>query len=212
MHRYPINEGFLTDVEQEIRYQVKRLQSHPSIVLWAANNENEVAIAENWYGIPSERLIKVKDEYRKLNIDVIMKTVKEVDHGENRPFIVSSPTNGIESIKEDYIARDPNSEFYGRSIVQRYLTLVSSISMLCILGDVHFYGFQNDTWDFRTYPIPRFLTETGIQSLPCLETWFEVTKNSGDLELDSDFVRHREHSDGQIAIMMFVFQPSLFSP
>ena len=101
---------------QEIRYQVKRLQSHPSIVLWAGNNENEVAIAQNWYGIPQERMPKVKDEYRKLNIDTIMKAVQEVDQGHNRPFLVSSPTNGIESIREDYIANDPNSPLYGQLI------------------------------------------------------------------------------------------------
>ena len=59
---------------------------------------------------------KVKDEYRKLNIDVIMKAVKEVDDGDNRPFLVSSPTNGIESMKEDYIAKDPNSPLYGTLI------------------------------------------------------------------------------------------------
>lgn len=101
-------------MKNEIKFQVKRLQSHPSIVLWAANNENEVAIAENWYDIPEERMDKVKDEYRKLNIDVIIKAVKEVDQGNNRPLIVSSPTNGVGSVRENYIANDPNSPLYGK--------------------------------------------------------------------------------------------------
>jgi beta-mannosidase len=93
---------------------VKRLQSHPSIVLWAGNNENEVAIAENWYGIPEGELSKAKDDYRKINVDIIMNALKEVDKGNNRPFIISSPSNGLESIKEDYIANDPNSLLYGK--------------------------------------------------------------------------------------------------
>ncbi len=42
------------------------------------------------------------------------------------------------------------------------------------------------------------MTETGIQSLPSLDTWYEVTKNTSDLNLHSDFIQHREHSGGQI--------------
>lgn len=72
------------------------------------------------------------------------------------------------------------------------------------LGDVHFYGYGNDSWDPRTYPITRFLSETGMQSLPSLATWYEATTNQSDLDLGSDFVRHREHSEGQINGMMFV--------
>lgn len=131
LRSYPVDESFLTSVAQEIRYQVKRLQSHPSIVLWAGNNENEVAIAENWYGIPQERMSKVKDEYRKLNIDIIMRVVKEVDQGDNRPFLISSPTNGIESIREGYIANDPNSPLYGQLIrTDGRRTILSSVIVL----------------------------------------------------------------------------------
>ena len=72
----------------------------------------------------------------------------------------------------------------------------------CRTGDVHFYGYHNDSWDPTTYPITRFLSETGIQSLPSLDAWYEVTKNISDLSLDSDFIQHREHSDGQINAMM----------
>jgi len=30
-------------------WQIRRLKRHPSVVIWSANNENEVALAENWY-------------------------------------------------------------------------------------------------------------------------------------------------------------------
>jgi beta-mannosidase len=95
---------------------VKRLQSHPSIVLWSGNNENEGAVAQNWYGIPADKMPKVKDDYRKLYVDIVMRAVQEVDKGNNRPFITSSPTNGLESVKEDYIANDPNDSRYGEWI------------------------------------------------------------------------------------------------
>ena len=83
-------------------------------------------------------------------------------------------------------------------LMQRYLHSIAS------LGDVHFYGYQDDSWDPRTYPITRFLSETGIQSLPSLETWYQATDNATDLNLQSAFLRHREHSGGQIEAMMLV--------
>ncbi len=93
---------------------MKRLQSHPSIVLWSGNNENEAAVAQNWYGVPKEKIPKVKDDYRKLYVGTVMRAVQEVDKGNNRPFITSSPTNGLESIQEDYIATDPQDPLYGK--------------------------------------------------------------------------------------------------
>ena len=108
-----MDEPFLTNVRQEVIYQVKRLQSHASIVLWSGNNENEGAIAQNWYDIPVDKMPKAKDDYRKLYVDTVMKAVEEVDKGNNRPFVTSSPSNGLESVKEDYIAKDPNDSLYG---------------------------------------------------------------------------------------------------
>ncbi len=97
-------------------YQVKRLQSHPSIVLWSGNNENEAAIAQNWYRIPAEDMPKAKDDYRKLYVSTVMSAVEEVDKGTNRPFVTSSPSNGIETVQEDYIAKNPQDPLYGKSI------------------------------------------------------------------------------------------------
>ncbi len=100
---------------------MKRLQSHASVVLWSGNNENEAAIAQNWYSIPAARIPKVKDDYRKLYVDTVMRAVQEVDKGNNRPFVTSSPSNGLESVKEDYIANDPNDSRYGELIDIRYI-------------------------------------------------------------------------------------------
>lgn len=71
-----------------------------------------------------------------------------------------------------------------------------------MLGDVHFYGYHEDSWDPQAYPITRFLTETGIQSLPSLDTWSSVITQPSDLSMESDFLLHREHSSGQIGAMM----------
>jgi beta-galactosidase/beta-glucuronidase len=38
-----------SSVRLETNQNVRRLQHHPSIALWATNNENEVALRQNWY-------------------------------------------------------------------------------------------------------------------------------------------------------------------
>lgn len=45
---YPTTSWFLESVSIEVVQQVRRLQAHPSVVLWAGNNENEAALRGNW--------------------------------------------------------------------------------------------------------------------------------------------------------------------
>jgi hypothetical protein len=71
-------------------------------------------------------------------------------------------------------------------------------------GDVHFYGYYDDSWDPAAYPITRFLSETGIQSLPSFSTWNQTTTNASDFDFDSSFILHREHSGNQMDAMKFV--------
>lgn len=58
--------------------QVRRLKSHPSIIVWSGNNENEAALATNWFDIPvSQRPLYLKD-YVTLYVDNIKLIVQEV--------------------------------------------------------------------------------------------------------------------------------------
>jgi len=113
---YPIDQPFLTNVYNEVIYQVKRLQSHASIVLWSGNNENEQAIAQNWYHVPMGRMPKAKDDYRKLYVSTVARALKEIDKGTNRPFVTSSPSNGLETVQENYVAANPQDPLYGKFI------------------------------------------------------------------------------------------------
>ena len=63
---------------------------------------------------------------------------------------------------------------------------------------MHDYRFGQDPWNPNAYPITRFLSETGIQALPSLDSWLEVTKNVSDLQFRSLFVNNREHSGHQL--------------
>ncbi|KAI4469189.1 beta-mannosidase [Holotrichia oblita] len=166
---YPTSEDFLSSVRKEVRHQVRRLQHHPSVVLWAGNNENEAALRQNWYDTQSNFDIYHKD-YIQLYVDTIRDEVLANDR--SRPFLVSSPTNGVESEQNDYIATNPQSEFY---------------------GDVHHYDYYSDPWDQSKFPISRFSSEYGLQSYPSVATMLTATTNLEDLRCNATFLEHRQH-------------------
>ncbi|XP_061651475.1 beta-mannosidase [Phyllopteryx taeniolatus] len=170
---YPTEDDFVRSVREEVSQQVWRLKSHPSIILWSANNENEAALATDWFHIPSWRRPVYLKDYVKLYVDNIMALVKQEDPG--RPFLVSSPTNGAESEREGYVAGDPYDPRY---------------------GDTHFYSYVDDCWDWRAFPRARFASEYGFQSWPSLSTLWPVSV-AADRRSSSRFASHRQrHPDG----------------
>ncbi|OUC45847.1 PDZ/DHR/GLGF domain protein [Trichinella nativa] len=70
------------------------------------------------------------------------------------------------------IADDPNSDLY---------------------GDVHFYDYMSDMLRDDNYPIPRCVSEFGVQSLPDLETWRSAGVDPDNAKLFSAEVLHRQH-------------------
>uniref|UniRef100_A0A8C5A276 beta-mannosidase n=1 Tax=Gadus morhua TaxID=8049 RepID=A0A8C5A276_GADMO len=166
---YPTEEDFMDSVREEVRQQVRRLKSHPSVVLWSGNNENEVALATNWFGIPGpERPLYVKD-YVKLYVDNIRALVLEED--QSRPFLASSPTNGLASERQGWVADDPYDPRY---------------------GDTHYYSYSRDCWDWSAFPRTRFASEYGFQSWPSFSTLQKVSVPE-DWSWDGPFSSHRQH-------------------
>ncbi|RZC37633.1 beta-mannosidase-like, partial [Asbolus verrucosus] len=166
---YPTYPEYLSNVKSEIQHQVKRLYNHPSIAVWAGNNENEVALMTNWYGTQNN-ITTYKTDYIKLYIDTIQSEFDKI--AGNAIFLASSPSNGKESEQEGYLAKNPQNPLF---------------------GDVHFYNYLLNSVDINTYPIPRFASEFGYQSLPDVETWLTVTDNLTDLDPGSAFMDHRQH-------------------
>lgn len=166
---YPTTDEFLQSVEEEVIQNVNRLKNHVSVVVWAGNNENEAALYGNWYGTGTEQVYK--DDYIKLYVDVIQNIVRKLDN--TRPFVVSSPGNGIKySETYNYIGQNPYSNLY---------------------GDVHYYNYIKNGWDINQYPRARFSSEYGFQSLPSIYTMASATKSKADLSFDSNFIKHRQH-------------------
>ena len=179
---YPTNLDFLDLVKNETAYQLKRLNRHPSIIVWSANNENEIALRENWYGTSND-FAKYKADYVKLYVNNIKEVVKSLD--KTRPFVVSSPSNGIESEREGWIAREPWSALY---------------------GDVHVYNYTANCWDPEVFPKPRFASEYGYQSYPSVES-FEKVSVLSDRVWNSTLMFYRQHhQDGNKQIEAMIKQ------
>lgn len=107
---YPATKSFLDNVREEVAQNVKRLKHHPSIVLWAGNNENEIALEGSWYGTNGNE--RYKDDYVKLYVDTIKRQVSALDL--TRPYVVSSPTSGAyDENKSDTEKNSPASSLYG---------------------------------------------------------------------------------------------------
>ncbi|KRY40940.1 Beta-mannosidase [Trichinella spiralis] len=167
---YPADEDFLYRVKTELKYQILRLMHHPSIFVWSANNEIELALAKRWYPT-TVSYSTFRADYMRLVWDTIYKVVNETDFSA-RPFILSSPSNGINTTASGGIADDPNSDLY---------------------GDVHFYDYMSDMLRDDNYPIPRCVSEFGVQSLPDLETWRSAGVDPDSAKLFSAEVLHRQH-------------------
>ncbi|XP_048589787.1 beta-mannosidase isoform X2 [Nematostella vectensis] len=165
---YPTDQEFLDLVKQEVIYQVERLSHHPSVFVWSGNNENEQAIAENWYKTNPKKSFFIA-EYVKLYVDTIQSTLKIMDT--SRPYIVSSPSNGLETKREGWVAKNPKSPFW---------------------GDVHFYNYTMDCLNVSGYPKPRFASEYGVQSYASFETLAPISIEE-DWHYNSSFMDHRQH-------------------
>lgn len=175
---YPVFDEFLATVQLEVAQNVRRLQHHPSIAIYATNNENEVALVQNWYGTTSDAE-RFRQEYRKLYIEVIKQTVEENDKW--RICLSSSPSNGLQSVNDSYISTNPQDNHF---------------------GDIHYYNYMADGWNWNIYPKPRFVSEYGFQSYPALSSWAQTL--NGDDYLP-DLLKHRQHSPlGELPLLLLI--------
>ncbi|XP_014240771.1 beta-mannosidase isoform X2 [Cimex lectularius] len=165
---YPSTDDFLNSVKTEVEQNMQRLQHHVSIVLIAGNNENEAALRQDWYGTGSS-FKKYKDDYITLYVDSIKPIIEQINP--QVTYLTSSPSNGLETEREGYVARNPQNNLY---------------------GDVHFYNYYTNLWLADVFPHPRFSSEYGLQSLPAMSTLKKVFDKE-DLMWGSNALNERQH-------------------
>jgi beta-mannosidase len=89
---YPATQEFLDNVRAEAIDNVKRLRNHPSIVLWAGNNEIETAWM-NW-GWRQNLPASLWDDYQKIFHGVLQEVCAAYDP--TRTYWPSSPHGGLD--------------------------------------------------------------------------------------------------------------------
>lgn len=109
---YPVDKSFLKSVRLETVQNAKRIAHHASIAIFATNNENEVALMQNWYGTFHE-LDRFSKEYRKLYVANVVHELKIIENSARPTPLVSSPSNGKSSVADNYLSDDPQNENYG---------------------------------------------------------------------------------------------------
>jgi beta-mannosidase len=93
-----------------------------------------------------------------------------------RPFVDSSPSNGI-------ISSDPYVKQWGTASTPK-------------AGDTHFYDYSSDCESYSMYPDSKFISEFGFQVHPSYLAYEPVTTTE-DRSKSSKFVQYRQrHEDG----------------
>ncbi|MEO6252175.1 MAG: glycoside hydrolase family 2 protein [Ferruginibacter sp.] len=167
---YPGDEAFMTNVREEVKYQIRRLRHHPSIVLWCGNNEVEEAW-KNWgwqdqFNLHGADSSKVWYDYKRLFQDSLKKWVDEFDG--MRPYISTSPKNGW-GHKESFTE-----------------------------GDSHYWGvwWGLEDWEAFENKTGRFVSEYGMQSMPNWNTIKSFTDPSDRFVQSPVIQSHQKASDG----------------
>ena len=137
---YALTEEFEATVIEETVDNMKRLRHHASLGLWCGNNEMEVGWDE--WGWTKPETLDLKADYIKLFEYILPNIAKRIDP--NTFYWLASPSSTGSFYK-------PNDENY---------------------GDMHYWGVWHERKPFTDYRkiFPRYMSEFGIQSFPCLKT------------------------------------------
>ena len=173
---YPSTPDFLDDVAAEVDYQVRRLISHPSIVLWCG--DNELVGALNWF----KESIGNRDRYL-VSYDRLNRTIEQALRKAAPEAIwwPSSPASGHLDYGDAWHA-DGSGDMHYWSV-----------------------WHENKSFDDYRSVRPRFCSEFGFQSytsLPVIQTYAEPK----DMNIASPVMEHHQKNAGgneRIAATMF---------
>jgi beta-mannosidase len=163
---YPGDSEFLSNVENELNYQIPRITAHPSVILINGNNEVDVA----WKNWGFQLQYSLSDKSQK----VIEKAYKDLFHTLVNKLVSTWTTTS-------YIHTSPLSN-WGKDELYNH-------------GSQHYWGVwhgKDPLSNFAT-KIGRFNAEYGFQSFPEYST---LAKFSGkkDWTLSSSVMKHHQKS------------------
>lgn len=163
---YPGDDAFLKNVKEEFDYQIPRISSHPSVVLFNGNNEVDVAW-KNWgfqarYLILGKEAEKIETDYKRLFQNFIP---ERISFASTVPYIHTSP-----------LSNWGKDEFYNH-------------------GSQHYWGVWHGKDPIEDFgrKSGRFNAEYGFQSFPQMST-IHTFASKKDWDLDSDNMKHHQKS------------------
>lgn len=168
----PDDEAFRANVAEEAAEQVQRLRDHPSLVLFAGNNEVQTNW-ENWGGSTA--------------------AFKKALSPEQRDRIVAGMVRLFDRTLRDAVARySPQTPYWASSPSTDYEGPADRDDD----GDRHYWGVWGGkpVEDYLTLT-PRFMSEFGLQSLPEITT-IRRFAGPGPLSLDAPVMRAHQKYDG----------------
>jgi beta-mannosidase len=174
---YPVDADFLENSRVEAVYQVRRINHHPSLALWAGGNELENLELPLVKWARPDLLPKFQAEYETLFIKTLLPAV----YGNSRSitYIPSSTTNGYLSLN------------FSRPIpiIQRY----NNVTAGHIYGNTDHYNYDaTQAFNVSTYPVGRFASEFGFHSMPSVASLKQAVPNE-ELHFNSSVITLRNH-------------------
>jgi beta-mannosidase len=173
---YHMDRQFRENIVAETEDNVRRLRHHACLGLWCGNNELELAWEE--WGWSKTCSPRLKAEYIKMFEVLLPEIVQKLDS--QTSYWLASPSSGGGF-------ENPNDENR---------------------GDMHDWRVWGDGDPFSAYReiYPRFMSEFGIQSFPCMETVASFTEPE-DRNLYSPVMEeHQKSCVGNEYIMHYIAQ------
>ena len=169
----PYDRDFRENVRVEATEQVKRLRRHPSIVLWAGNNEVQTDW-ENWGGSTKDVKAALSPEERDKVVTGMVRLFDQVLRGAvelnapGTPYWASTPSTDYDGPADQDTDGDRHYwSVWGGKPVEEYLNVT-----------------------------PRFMSEYGLQSFPVMET-IKAFAGPNDLQPETPVMRaHQKYDKG----------------
>jgi beta-mannosidase len=177
---YPGDDAFLDNVRREAVENVRRLRNHPSLALWAGNNEIEAA----WHGwgwqwkfhLGKAAQATIDRDYKRVFQDILPRVVADEDPG--RFYTPSSPSANEPGVP-------PGKQGW---------------------GDAHYWGVWHAEAPYTDYAshTSRFMSEYGFQSFPTLDSVARYAPPS-DWRIDSPvMLAHQRHPRGNQLVKTYM--------
>jgi len=173
----PGTYDFKQNIEREAEYQMTRLRNHPSIVLWAGNNETEEL--RDWNGngqLPPAVHERIWEDYLTEFSGILARTAARVDP--QTPYWPSTPSADYEEANDTYQS-----------------------------GDNHDWSVWHGGADFADYEKRpwRFVSEYGFQSFPEMKTIESFTLPEDRTSIFTPVMKaHQKNGDGNRLIQEYM--------